>query len=333
MGDYWLGLCLEGYGIHGTNEPSSIGKALTQGCVRLADEPISWLYENLPLGTRVDIIYRPFQFQLTGTGLEVTTYVDIYDRYPDLGEKIQEAMMREGLPVKNINFSHIKSLVHSATQPSRARIPLQVALFWNEGTYLAGGYYYFDDVWFPRHELFPLLEVDAGLRRWYQHEGKNITSMIPLSTLETWGEKINFQWMQGIEKFWIAASFLHLEDIQGHDLLQNPLYKFQFGKVLQEIPILIHEGSSHIQGKPSFHGENFTNSDFAHVLQSVPVLLHESFHLVARETLLDKGFLSFIPQTVPETGIIAVHQGGNIIRRENITGKPADFSCDIRPGH
>lgn len=44
-----------GYLLHGTPHLDSIGEAATHGCVRLADDDIEWLYENVPLGTRVYI--------------------------------------------------------------------------------------------------------------------------------------------------------------------------------------------------------------------------------------------------------------------------------------
>lgn len=44
-----------GYLLHGTPHLDSIGEAATHGCVRLADADIEWLYENVPVGTRVYI--------------------------------------------------------------------------------------------------------------------------------------------------------------------------------------------------------------------------------------------------------------------------------------
>jgi lipoprotein-anchoring transpeptidase ErfK/SrfK len=40
-------------GIHGTNEPSSIGAAVTHGCIRLPDDVVTQLAQVLPLGTPV----------------------------------------------------------------------------------------------------------------------------------------------------------------------------------------------------------------------------------------------------------------------------------------
>jgi hypothetical protein len=42
-------------GIHGTNNPSSIGGNISLGCVRLPNDMISLLYEMVPIGTRVEI--------------------------------------------------------------------------------------------------------------------------------------------------------------------------------------------------------------------------------------------------------------------------------------
>ena len=55
LGEYRLVLT-NGTGLHGTQDQQSIGKAVTHGCVRLRDDDIRWLYDNVPLGSRV-LIY------------------------------------------------------------------------------------------------------------------------------------------------------------------------------------------------------------------------------------------------------------------------------------
>jgi hypothetical protein len=54
LGRYALDLG-DGYLIHGTSNPASIGRAVTHGCIRLGDEDIEWLYRNVPTGTAVHI--------------------------------------------------------------------------------------------------------------------------------------------------------------------------------------------------------------------------------------------------------------------------------------
>ena len=45
----------DGYGIHGTDHPESIGRAASHGCVRLRNEDIEKLYDMVPVGTPVFI--------------------------------------------------------------------------------------------------------------------------------------------------------------------------------------------------------------------------------------------------------------------------------------
>jgi len=51
------GMTLSGtrYAIHGTNEPASIGKDESLGCVRMGKEDVEELYDLVPLGTKVEI--------------------------------------------------------------------------------------------------------------------------------------------------------------------------------------------------------------------------------------------------------------------------------------
>ncbi|MED1467762.1 L,D-transpeptidase family protein [Bacillus salipaludis] len=55
FGVMWLSLSKQGYGIHGTNNPSSIGKAVSHGCVRMYNRDVLQLSDTVPNGTRVVI--------------------------------------------------------------------------------------------------------------------------------------------------------------------------------------------------------------------------------------------------------------------------------------
>ena len=56
LGSRWLGLSKQGYGIHGTIEPDSIGKSVTEGCVRMKNSDVEELYSIAPIGTEVVIV-------------------------------------------------------------------------------------------------------------------------------------------------------------------------------------------------------------------------------------------------------------------------------------
>lgn len=69
LGARWLGLNARGtsggtYGIHGTNNPKSIGRYASGGCVRMYNQDVIWLYNNTPVGTVVEIINRPWDRSL-----------------------------------------------------------------------------------------------------------------------------------------------------------------------------------------------------------------------------------------------------------------------------
>jgi len=56
VGTRWMGLSVKGYGIHGTNEPKSIGKAASHGCIRMARKDLEEMYEMVHVGDTVELI-------------------------------------------------------------------------------------------------------------------------------------------------------------------------------------------------------------------------------------------------------------------------------------
>lgn len=54
-GAMWLTLSKAGYGIHGTNDPSSIGKAVSKGCIRMYNQDVMEIASLVPNGTKVVI--------------------------------------------------------------------------------------------------------------------------------------------------------------------------------------------------------------------------------------------------------------------------------------
>jgi len=56
VGTRWMGLSKHGYGIHGTNEPNSIGKAASHGCIRMAKADLEEFYELVAEGDIVELV-------------------------------------------------------------------------------------------------------------------------------------------------------------------------------------------------------------------------------------------------------------------------------------
>jgi LysM repeat protein len=59
LGERWLGFKpteeFTGYGIHGTNDKTSIGKPSSQGCIRLLNDDVIEVYDMIPEGTKAYI--------------------------------------------------------------------------------------------------------------------------------------------------------------------------------------------------------------------------------------------------------------------------------------
>ncbi|MEH7375998.1 L,D-transpeptidase family protein [Neobacillus drentensis] len=72
LGNRWLGLNARGtwgttYGIHGNNNPSSIGGYVSSGCIRMYDNEVEWLFNQVPTGTPVIITSSGKSFNAIAT--------------------------------------------------------------------------------------------------------------------------------------------------------------------------------------------------------------------------------------------------------------------------
>lgn len=55
LGTRWLGLSRKSYGIHGTNEPRSIGRNASHGCVRMRNRDVEDLFARVEVGDVVEL--------------------------------------------------------------------------------------------------------------------------------------------------------------------------------------------------------------------------------------------------------------------------------------
>ncbi len=56
LGTRWMGLDAPGVGIHGTDEPASIGYSASHGCIRMQVPDAEWLFDHVEVGTTVYIL-------------------------------------------------------------------------------------------------------------------------------------------------------------------------------------------------------------------------------------------------------------------------------------
>jgi L,D-transpeptidase ErfK/SrfK len=55
FGTRWMGLSKPHYGIHGTNNPASIGTEASNGCIRMFNDDVNELFSQIPVNTTVRI--------------------------------------------------------------------------------------------------------------------------------------------------------------------------------------------------------------------------------------------------------------------------------------
>ncbi len=55
VGARWIGLNQEGYGIHGTNEPRSVGRRVSHGCIRMRNRDVEELFDRVRVGDVVEL--------------------------------------------------------------------------------------------------------------------------------------------------------------------------------------------------------------------------------------------------------------------------------------
>ncbi|MBP2645783.1 MAG: ErfK/YbiS/YcfS/YnhG family protein [Firmicutes bacterium] len=79
FGTRWMGLNVPWgiYGIHGTNNPWSIGRYASHGCIRMRNRDVEELFEWVPIGTEVKIVgkkvrvERKLKLHMTGADVVV----------------------------------------------------------------------------------------------------------------------------------------------------------------------------------------------------------------------------------------------------------------------
>ena len=83
LGRRWLGLSRKGYGIHGTNAPSSIGRNASHGCIRMRNRDVEELFEMVAVGDAV--VLRPERTPETERIFGSTTIVADAETHGGLG--------------------------------------------------------------------------------------------------------------------------------------------------------------------------------------------------------------------------------------------------------
>ena len=113
LGTRWMTLGRTSYGIHGTNVRWSIGRGSTHGCVRLYEDVMQALFDRVPEGTAVQIVYAPYKWGRNGKDLLLEAHHDVYGRIPARFEAAMAVPKRLGL-LANIDIDRAWQVVEEA---------------------------------------------------------------------------------------------------------------------------------------------------------------------------------------------------------------------------
>lgn len=99
LGHFALHLGENGYLIHGNNDPSSIGKFVSSGCIRMRNQDVETLFTIVPIGTPVHIVHYPYKLGWFNGDLylEAQVPVELPDDVSDLNATSVGSMIEEEL--------------------------------------------------------------------------------------------------------------------------------------------------------------------------------------------------------------------------------------------
>jgi L,D-transpeptidase ErfK/SrfK len=83
LGEFVMKFSAGAYGVHGTAMPWGVGRLVSHGCIRCYPEHIRILYPQVPIGTKLEIIYEPLKFGRKDGRIFVQAFPDVYKRIPD----------------------------------------------------------------------------------------------------------------------------------------------------------------------------------------------------------------------------------------------------------
>ncbi len=117
LGDYAIYLHLDGYLIHGTNNPASIGRSVSSGCIRMFNPDAAQLYQYVKRGTPVKIIYYPNKVGWQGNQLLLEAHTPGHytqqskAEYINVDSAIEAAIAEKHEPVA-VQWNEVKKVIH-----------------------------------------------------------------------------------------------------------------------------------------------------------------------------------------------------------------------------
>jgi L,D-transpeptidase ErfK/SrfK len=139
LGTHALYLGWPTYAMHGTNRPFGIGRRVSSGCIRLYPEDITRLFEQVPVGTKVNVVNQPIKVVWIGNELYLEAHPDLEQaiKMEEMGlveqqkftdEDMAYIVEKAGEHVELLNWPKIRT-----TLRKRKGYPVRIARYFVEG--------------------------------------------------------------------------------------------------------------------------------------------------------------------------------------------------------
>ncbi len=120
LGQYALRLSKRLYLIHGTSDPSGVGKRVSSGCIRMHNHDIQYLFNHVNVGTNVSIVNEPLRIGWSGNKLYLEANVPLSEtknRFVYNKQRIKNILAKftKNHAIKNINWDAIKTTAEGMT--------------------------------------------------------------------------------------------------------------------------------------------------------------------------------------------------------------------------
>ncbi len=128
LGGFILRFSRNAYGIHGTNRPWGVGRRVSHGCIRLYPEDIERLYYLVPIGTLVEVIYKPIK----AGNKDGVCFLQIYEDFEGrIKDPFSTALMEISRCQQSIGPIHVDLSRVKRALREHSGIPMAVA--WKDG--------------------------------------------------------------------------------------------------------------------------------------------------------------------------------------------------------
>ncbi len=108
LGDVWVGLNLKHIGIHSTNQPMSIGRPLSHGCVRLYSEGAREFFNSVSFGEKGRIIYEPIKVAIWQEDIYLEVHPDVYQLITDYEKEFLNKCEDLGVDIECLDITEVK---------------------------------------------------------------------------------------------------------------------------------------------------------------------------------------------------------------------------------